>query len=68
MLSAFRESFVTAIKMFEIIALEPKSQVAGVTLVIRGTGFTWGQLRAVKFDEMRTIVKLIQVINKFPKI
>ena len=33
--SAFRESFVTAIKMFEMIALEPKSQVAGLTLVIR---------------------------------
>ena len=65
MLSAFRESFVTAIKMFEMIALEPKSQVAGATLVIRGTGFTWGQLRAVKFDEMRTIVKLVQVNNKF---
>ena len=30
----------------------------------RGTGFTWGQLRAVKFDEMRTIVKIIQVIGQ----
>ena len=53
---------MTGMKNFEMAALEPKSQVAGVTLVIRGTGFTWGQLRAVRFEEMRTIVKLIQVV------
>ena len=58
----FRASFVTGMKNFEMAALEAKSQVAGVTLVIRGTGFTWGQLRAVRFDEMRTIVKLLQVV------
>ena len=47
--------------MFEMIALEPKSQVAGLTAVIIGNGFTWGQLRALKFDDIRTIAKIVQV-------
>ena len=59
--ATFREGFVQSIKMFEIIALEPRTQVTGLTLVIKGTGFSWGQLRAVTFDEMRAIVKIVQV-------
>ena len=72
-LPIIREGFVQFVKMFEMIALEPKSQVAGLTAVIIGEPFTWGQLRALKFDDIRTIAKIVQVgtvviisQNKFP--
>ena len=58
-----RDGFVQFIKMFEMIALEPKTQVAGLTAVIIGNEFTWGQLRALKFDDIRTIAKIVQVVK-----
>ena len=60
-ISTFREGFVQSIKMLEMCALEPRTQVTGLTVVIKGKGFSWGQLKAVKFDEMRAIVNLAQV-------
>jgi hypothetical protein len=47
--------------MFEILAMEPKTQVSGITAIVNGEGFGWKQFRNCSFEDMRNIARLVQV-------
>jgi hypothetical protein len=47
--------------MLEIIALEPRTQVSGITAVLNGENYGWKQFRSIGFEDMRDMIGLIQV-------
>ena len=47
--------------MWELISLEPKSQVAGVTMVIDANGYGYKHFTAISMTDMKMSFKLLEV-------
>ena len=47
--------------MWELISLEPKSQVAGVTMVIDANGYGYKHFTAISMTDMKMSFKLMEV-------
>ena len=45
----------------ELIALEPETQVAGVTIIADATGFGWKQFRNFGVEDARNMANFVQV-------
>ncbi len=57
----FEECFALGYMISELLALEPKTQIAGVTTVADASGFGWKQFRHFSLDDARNSAKFIQV-------
>ena len=53
--------------MWELISLEPKSQVAGVTMVIDANGYGYKHFTAISMTDMKMSFKLMEVGLPFSK-
>ena len=50
--------------LLELIAREPKSQIAGLVMVVDMSGFTFGQIMHVTTEYVKSVASIIQ--NAFP--
>jgi hypothetical protein len=51
--------------MLEVLAIEPKTQVSGITVVINGEDFGWKQFKSCRFEDMRSLVRMVQVTTDY---
>ena len=50
--------------MMEIISLEPKTQVAGVTMIMDANGYGYKHFTAISMTDMKMSFKLMEVSGK----
>ena len=55
------QCFSVIYKILSVVALEPKSQIAGVTVVMDCNGFSYCHLKSLSFEDVRILSNLIQV-------
>ena len=53
--SSSQELFTGAFTLFELLALEEKTQIAGITIVLDVSGFGFQHLKSVKHENMTCI-------------
>ena len=51
-------------KVLSVIAMEPKTQIAGVTVIVDCAGFGYHQFKNLSFDDVR-IVSMFAQVSKF---
>ncbi len=57
----FTDCYAVGYMMSELMALEPKTQVAGVTVVSDASGFGFKQFKSFTFEDARKSARFIQV-------
>ena len=62
----FEQGFAVGYKILEMASLEPKTQVAGITVIFDGEGFGFKQFRSVTLENQLVVINIIQV-NKGEK-
>ena len=50
--------------MMELISLEPKTQVAGVTMIMDANGYGYKHFTAISMTDMKMSFKLMEVSGK----
>ena len=53
--------FAVIYKVLSVVSLEPKSQIAGVTVVVDCAGFGYRHFRSLSLDDIRIISNFVQV-------
>jgi len=56
----FEQGFATGYKILEMVSLEPKTQVAGITAVFDGKGFGFKQFSSVSLENQLVVINLVQ--------
>lgn len=56
----FEQGFATGYKILEMVSLEPKTQVAGITVVFDGRGFGFKQFSSVSLENQLVVINLVQ--------
>ena len=57
----FNEEFAAVLKILELMSLEPRTQVAGITVIVDSANFGFKQFTSVSIDNLRAIMNTIQV-------
>ncbi len=60
---SFESGYCMFYKMAEMVALEPRTQVAGITCVVDGAGYGFKQFRNLNMDKRRMVINFVQVFN-----
>ena len=56
----FEQGFAVGYKILEMVSLEPKTQVAGITAVFDGKGFGFKQFSSVSLENQLVVINLVQ--------
>ncbi len=52
--------FAAAYKVLSLVAIEPKSQIAGCTTIVDTSGFSYKQFRSLSFDDIKVVAVFLQ--------
>ena len=55
--------YSVAYSMMELMSLEPKTQVAGVTMIMDASGYGYKHFSSLKIADMKMMTKLAEVKN-----
>ncbi len=58
---SFVEVFSASYLIAEVVSLEAKTQVAGVTCISDAGGFGWKQFKSFTLEDARTMARFVQV-------
>ncbi len=62
----FVEGYAATYKVLELMAVEPRTQIAGLTVIVDAAGFGYRQFSSISIDNLRAIMTFIQVRKTEP--